>query len=362
MRATLIVPPIVQMLVFGFAVNLDVEHVKMVWSDLDGGPAARELLAAFEGSGRFSVALATQDEGLAQRALDRSEVDTVVRVLPGFSADIDRGRETAVQILVDGSNSNTANLVSAQCSQIVARFSQEQTAALQKRKMVGRATDAPVSLRLPAVVPEARAWFNPDLRSRRYFVPGILVNIIMLVTLTLTSMAIVREKELGTMEQLMVTPIRPAELIVGKTLPFALIGIAQLLLITTIAILVFDIPLRGSAAVLFLTSLLFIVCTLGLGLLISTISATQQQAMMTTLFVFQPFFMLSGFSFPIRNMPELAQWITYVNPMRYFMEIVRGIFLKGVGLEVLWPQTLALAVLGTAILGFSVMRFRKRLD
>lgn len=362
MRATLFVPPIIQMLVFGFAVNLDVEHVKMVWSDLDGGPAARELLASFEGSGRFSVALATNEEALAQRALDRSEVDVVVRLQPGFSAELERGRETSVQILVDGSNSNTANLVAAQCSQIVARFSQSKLSELQRRKLVGRAVNAPVQLRLPNVTAETRVWFNPDLRSRRYFVPGILVNIIMLVTLTLTSMAIVREKELGTMEQLMVTPIRPAELILGKTIPFAAIGIFQLVLITTLAILVFDIPLKGSAFFLLATSMLFILCTLGLGLLISTVSGTQQQAMMTTLFVFQPFFMLSGFSFPIRNMPELAQWITYINPMRYFMDIVRGIFLKGVGLEVLWPQTLALVVLGTCILAFSVMRFKKRLD
>lgn len=362
MRATLFVPPIIQMLVFGFAVNLDVEHVKMVWSDQDHGPAARELLAAFTGSGRFRVVLASEDEAQAQRALDRSEVDAVVRVMPSFSEDLARGRESSVQILVDGSNSNTANLVAAQCSQIVARFAQQKMGELQRRKLVGRAIQAPVALRLPSVTPEVRAWFNPDLRSRRYFVPGILVNIIMLVTLTLTSMAIVREKELGTMEQLMVTPIRPAELILGKTLPFAVIGLFQLLLITTMAIWVFDVPLRGSAGLLLVMSLLFLLCTLGLGLLISTISATQQQAMMTTLFVFQPFFMLSGFSFPIRNMPEVAQWITYLNPMRYFMEIVRGIFLKGVGLEVLWPQALALLLLGVSILSFSVLRFRKRLD
>jgi ABC-2 type transport system permease protein len=362
MRAMLIVPPLVQMLVFGYAVNLDVEHVKMVWSDLDGGPAARELLAAFEGSGRFTVVHNSRDENDAQRMLDQSEAEAVVRVMPGFSADLERGREASVQILVDGSNSNTANLVSAQCSQVVAQFSQERLAEMQRRKMVGRAVAAPVALRVPRVSAEARVWFNPDLRSRRYFVPGILVNIIMLVTLTLTSMAIVREKELGTMEQLMVTPIRPAELILGKTLPFAAIGLVQLLLMSLVALFVFDIPLRGSPWLLLATSILFLLCSLGLGLLISTISATQQQAMMTTLFVFQPAFMLSGFSFPIRNMPEVAQWITYVNPMRYFMEISRGIFLKGVGLETLWPQTLALGVLGVSILSFSVLRFRKRLD
>jgi ABC-2 type transport system permease protein len=207
-----------------------------------------------------------------------------------------------------------------------------------------------------------RVWFNPELKSRNYFVPGILVNIIMLVTLSLTSMAIVREKEIGTMEQLMVTPIRPFELILGKTLPFAAIGLGQLVFITSVALLVFRVPLRGSVLLLLLASVFFISCTLGLGLFISTISATQQQAMMTTLFVFQPMFMLSGFSFPIRNMPEVMQWVTRLNPMRYFMEVTRGIFLKGVGLDVLWPQVLALAVLGVGILTLSVLRFHKRLD
>jgi ABC-2 type transport system permease protein len=182
------------------------------------------------------------------------------------------------------------------------------------------------------------------------------------VTLTLTSMAIVREKEIGTMEQLMVTPVRPIELILGKTLPFAAIGLVQLLFITGVAMLLFKVPLHGSPLLLLLASICFLTCSLGAGLFISTISNTQQQAMMTTFFFFQPAFMLSGFSFPIRNMPEIAQWITYINPMRYFMEIVRGIFLKGVGLEVLWPQVLALGALGTTILVASALRFHKRLD
>ena len=175
-------------------------------------------------------------------------------------------------------------------------------------------------------------------------------------------MAIVREKEIGTMEQLMVTPIRPMELILGKTLPFAVIGLAQLALVTTAAMLLFDVPFRGSGWLLLLASLCFLACSLGAGLFISTISNTQQQAMMTTFFFFQPAFMLSGFSFPIRNMPQVVQWITYLNPMRYFMEVVRGIFLKGVGISILWPQILALAILGTSILALSALRFRKRLD
>ena len=199
--------------------------------------------------------------------------------------------------------------------------------------------------------------------SRNYFVPGVIVNIIMMVTLMLTALAIVREKEIGTMEQLMVTPIRPIELMLGKTLPFALVGLFDMVLVTAVALLVFHIPLRGSLLLLLLRlRVLFLMTTLGAGLFISTISHTQQQAMMATFFFFMPAFMLSGFTFPIRNMPVAVQWLTYLNPLRYFMEIVRGIFLKGSGVDVLWPQMVALAVFGVTILMLSARRFHKRLD
>lgn len=362
LRATLFVPPLLQLLVFGYAVNLDVEHATLAWMDQDNSVESRELLQEFTGSGRFTILRQLHSEEDTQRTLDSSEVESVVRILPGFAADLARGRAAAVQVLVDGSNSNTASLVAAQCTQVIQRFSTRKLEELQKQKLVGLAVDRPLRAALPNIVAEPRVWFNPELRSRNYFVPGVLVNIIMLVTLTLTSMAIVREKEIGTMEQLMVTPIRPIELIIGKTLPFAAIGLAQLLFITVVALLVFHVPLHGSPFLLVFASIFFIECTLGMGLFISTISATQQQAMITTLFVFQPAFMLSGFSFPIRNMPQAVQWVTYFNPMRYFMEVVRGIFLKGVGLEILWPQILALAVLGTSILTLSALRFKKRLD
>lgn len=362
MRATLIMPPLIQLLVFGYAVNLDVEHAKIAWMDQDRTIESRALLEAFTGSGRFTIVRYLESEAETQHSLDKSESDGVVRILPGFAADLARGREAAVQVLVDGTNSNTASIISTQCTQVIRQFAAEKLVTLQQQKLVGRAVDRPLRAPLPNLVAEPRVWFNPELKSRNYFVPGVLVNIIMLVTLSLTSMAIVREKEIGTMEQLMVTPIRPIELIIGKTLPFAVIGLVQLLFITTVALIVFRVPLMGNPALLVFSSLFFIECTLGLGLFISTVSNTQQQAMMTTLFLFQPMFMLSGFSFPIRNMPEIVQWITYLNPMRYFMEVVRGIFLKGVGISILWPQILALAVLGTSILALSALRFRKRLD
>ena len=214
----------------------------------------------------------------------------------------------------------------------------------------------------PLLSAESRIWFNVDLKSQNYFVPGVLVNIIALVTIMLTAMAIVREKEIGTMEQLMVTPIRPVELMLGKTLPFAAVGLLEVLLVTGAALLIFRVPFRGSLLLLLGCAAAFLLTTLGSGLLISTVSATQQQAMMASFFFFMPAFMLSGFDFPIRNMPLVVQVLTYLNPVRYFMEIVRGIFLKGIGLTVLWPQVTALLVLGTALIGLSILRFHKRLD
>src|SRR6266404_6021184 len=215
---------------------------------------------------------------------------------------------------------------------------------------------------MPQIVSRSRVWYNPDLKSRNYFIPGVVVNIITLVTLSLTAMAIVREKEIGTMEQLLVTPIRPVELILGKTLPFVLVGLWDLVLVVGAALLIFHVPFAGSFWLLLFAAFLFLLTSLGAGLFISTVSRTQQQAMLATFLFFQPFFMLSGFSFPIRNMPESVQWLTFLNPVRYFMDIVRGIFLRGSGIDTLWPELLALAVFGVAILWASVARFHRNLE
>ena len=207
-----------------------------------------------------------------------------------------------------------------------------------------------------------RPWYNPNIESQHFFVPGIVAFVIMLISLLLTSIAIIREKEAGTMEQLIVTPVKSYEFILGKTIPYIIISLIQLTAVTIVAIFWFEIPLAGSIPLLFLAACLFLLSTLGIGLFISTISSTQQQAMMTTFFFILPFFMLSGFVFPIANMPEVIQWLTYLNPLRYFLVILRGLFLKGVGLEVLWPQYLFLAVLGAIVFSGAIARFKKRLD
>lgn len=360
MRAMLVLPPLIQLLVFGYAVNLDVNQAQIAWMDEDRTPQSRELLSHFQGSGLFDILATPQSTVEMQRLLDTSTVDGVVRVLPGFGRDLEHGDATGVQILLDGTDSNSAQLVSAYSAQAIGRFTTQVMSKRQRTRQV--AAGVPVNANAPRITAEPRVWFNPELKSRNYFVPGVIVNILMLVTLSLTTMAIVREKEIGTMEQLMVTPIRPVELILGKTLPFVLIGFWDLLLVMAAALLFFRVPFVGSFGLLCFGSFLFILTNLGAGLLISTISKTQQQANMATFLLFQPFMMLSGFSFPIRSMPQAIQYFTYVNPMRYFLEVVRGIFLKGSGFDILWPNFLALGVFGVTILSISVMRFHKTIE
>jgi ABC-2 type transport system permease protein len=286
-------------------------------------------------------------------------------VLPGFAESLERGRPAGVQLLVDGTNSNTASLISGYSQQIVAAFATPMVRKQQQNlflALTSSGNTGTTSMKAPRLDVQTRVWFNADLLSRNYFVPGVMVNIIMLVTVMLTAMAMVRERELGTMEQLMVTPIRPVELILGKTLPAAFIGLVDMGLVVAGALLVFHIPFRGNPLLLLLCVVLFLFTTLGAGLLMSTISNTQQQAMMTSFMFATPAFMLSGFAFPIRNMPVVVQYFTYLNPLRYFMEIARSIFLKGTGAAVLWPQMLAMLVFGVSMLALSTSRFRKRLD
>jgi len=364
MRGMLILPPIIQLIVFGYAANLDVDNARIAWMDRDRSHQSRELLSDFQGSGRFQIVATPDGDAQMQRLLDHGDVDAVVRVLPGFARDVERGRSTSVQVLVDGTNSNTASIVANYASEAIARFSNGVLEKQQADKLVGRTMQSGAALHanIPRLDARPRVWFNPDLKSRNYFVPGVVVNIITLVTLMLTAMAIVREKEIGTMEQLMVTPIQPIELMLGKTLPFAVVGLFDVTLAVSVALALFHIPFRGSAWVLLLGAVVFLMTSLGAGLFISTVSRTQQQAMMSTFLFFQPFFLLSGFTFPIRNMPVAVQYLTFLNPVRYFLEIVRGIFLKGSGVNVLWPQLVALAIIGVSVLTMSALRFHKKLD
>jgi ABC-2 type transport system permease protein len=366
MRFLIFLPPIIQLIVFGYAVTLDVDHARIAWMDMSRTPESRALRACFEGSGRFDVVALPANQEEVQQLLDRSQVHAVVAVLPGFARDLARGRSAQVQVLLDGTDSNTASLVSAYAAGVISDFAGRIKPNPRNNQQIIQVTKVTTrgKLGLPesSVVPSTRVWFNSDLRSRNYFVPGVAANILLMVTLMLTAQAIIREKEIGTMEQLMVTPMRPIELMLGKTLPFALVGMVNMLLVTGAALLIFRIPFRGNFFLLMFCSLLFLMTSLGAGLFLSTISNTQQQANMGSFFFTTPAFMLSGFTFPIRNMPLPVQYLTYLNPLRYFLEIVRGVFLKGVGVSVLWPHILILAIYGTAVLSLSAVRFHKKLD
>jgi ABC-2 type transport system permease protein len=366
MRALLFLPPILQLVIFGYAVSLDVDHARIAWMDMSQTPESRALRARFESCGRFDVVALPGSEDEVQHLLDRSEVHAVVAVLPEFARDLARGRTAQVQVLLDGTNSNTASLVSAYAAGVISEYARivspnrpknPQLVQMTVRNAGGAGQSSP-----GLIASNTRVWFNPDLRSRNYFVPGVAANILLMVTLMLTAQAIIREKEIGTMEQLMVTPMRPIELIIGKTLPFALVGMINMLFVTGAALLIFQLSFKGSFLLLMFCSLLFLMTSLGAGLFLSTISNTQQQANLMSFFFTTPAFMLSGFTFPIRNMPIAVQYLTYLNPLRYFMEIVRGIFIKGVGVSILWPQMVILTIYGTAILTLSALRFHKKLD
>ena len=363
-RGLLFGPPLIQLIIFGFAVNMDVELTRIAWMDMDRTPESRALLSVFQGSSYFLIQEVLDHEDQIAQALDQGRVQAVVRILPGFARSIYRGDTAGVQILVDGTNSNTAGIMSNYISQAIAGYAGAVVLGQRNSRLMARTENlaGPVPSARGGLTVESRVWFNPNLRSRNYFIPGVVVNIVALVTIMLTAMSIVREKEIGTMEQLMVTPLRPIELMLGKLIPFAIVGLLQTVLITAAALLVFRIPFRGSVVLLFVSAFFFLLTTLGIGLFISTISRTQQQAMMSSFFFFMPALLLSGFSFPIRNMPVPVQYLTYLDPLRYFMEIVRSLFLKGIGLQYLWPQVAALFVFGVAILGLSALRFRKRLD
>ena len=354
MKAVIFVMPIVQVLVFGYAVTTDVRNVATAVVDRDGTASSRELLDRFSRSGYFDLAFRPETEAEVRGLLDRGDAAAVIRIDPGFEADLRAGRTARVQLLLDGTDSNTAGIVLDYAGRIAGEYS--------RRALVTRRARLTGDARAPATVEiESRAWFNENLESRNFYVPGVIAIIIMLITLMLTSMAVVREKEVGTMEQIIVTPIRPVEFILGKTLPFALIGFVDACAVAVVGVLWFKVPMVGSLTLLLGATVLYLMTTLGLGLFISTVSRTQQQAMMSTFFFYLPAVLLSGFLFPIRNMPEAVQAVTYLNPLRYFLVVLRGVFLKGVGPVVLWPQLAALAAMGVTTLWLASRRFRKTL-
>ncbi|HXW27466.1 MAG TPA: ABC transporter permease [Xanthobacteraceae bacterium] len=355
-RFRLIVPTILQMLLFGYAATFEVYHVSTAVLDLDHSQESRELMARFTSSNRLRVVKTALSQAEIDRAIDRSDAAVALVVHAGFAQLLRKGQSAPLQVIVDGTNSNTALIALGYANTIAAGFAQDYTTDLMQRTRGVRGT------RQVQVVLEQRPWFNPDFNGRWFFVPGVIGTLTLVIIVNLTAFAIVREREVGTLEQIMVSPIRPAEFILGKTIPFFIVALGEVALIVTVGMLWFQVPFVGNPLVMLLGTTLYLLSLLAVGLLISTLCSTQQQAFSTNFFVLNPFFILSGFSFPIASMPDVLQWLTLINPLRYYLVVIRGTFLKGVGVDVLWPDLAAMAAIAVVLLAVSILRFRKTLE
>jgi ABC-2 type transport system permease protein len=349
-----IMAPVLQLMLLAYAATTDVRNVAVVFADADRSAASRELIQRFDASPTFTIAAVVTGIAEVDPYLERGDAWIAVNIPAGYGTGVAAGRPQKVQVIADGSDSNSAGVSLGYATNLIAAYGRDVTTRMASPDGVPEAAAGTIE-------PVVRVWFNPTLESRFFMVPGVVALLLLMVTTNLSAMGIVREKEIGTLEQLNVTPLRRSELIVGKLLPYAIVGIIDVVLVLSVAVFWFEIPLRGSVVLLFGMTLVYLLSTLGLGLFVSTISSTQQQAMMTTTFFFLiPMVLLSGFVFPIENMPAVVQPVTYLIPLRYFLVILRSIFLKGVGLETIWPQALALAGWGVVILALAIARSSKR--
>lgn len=352
--AIVVMAPIIQLFMLAYAATTDIRNVPIVVADGDRSQASRELVNRFDASPSFTVTQVFNSPPDVDPSLERGEAWMALIIPRGYGAGLEQGQPQSVQVVADGSDANSAGVSLSYATNLIQSFGQE----LGARSARGSTRPTGPSASIQPVV---RVWFNPRLESREFMIPGVIALLLLVVTTNLSSMGIVREKELGTLEQLNVTPLTRAELIVGKLLPYGMVGLIDVVLVLSVAIFWFHVPMRGSYLLLFGLTLVYLLTTLGLGLFVSTISSTQQQAMMTSTFFFLlPMVLLSGFVFPIENMPAVVQPFTYLIPLRYFLVILRSIFLKGVGLETLWPQVVALTGWGVGILLLAIARSTKR--
>ena len=359
LRIMIVAPPIMMLLIFGYAANTDVDNIRFALVDNDRSHASREYVSRFTGSPEFVIYSDTTSAGEAVTMLDRGEIDFILRIQKGFSKRIREGHSAEAQVIVDGSDSSRASVVMSYIGAVTEGYNREKISRTLSLNVQRRGEST--ALRRGEAVLQERIMFNQDLRSLNFFLPSMIGLVITLITIMLTSMSIVKERESGTIEQINVSPLHPFEYIMGKLIPFAIVGFGDIIVITMLAIFWFDVPFRGSFIFLLAAGILYILSTLAVGLFISTISMTQQQAMLSSFLFFLPAILLSGFIFPVYSMPESIRLITYFNPMRYFMEIIRSVFLKGTGIGILWPQILALAVIGGSLLALSVKRYSKRM-
>jgi ABC-2 type transport system permease protein len=356
----LLIAPLLQLFMFGYACRLDVENVATVIVDLDRTTLSRDIIEAFSRSGYFQIVDKVNSYDDIDWFLTTGSASLAILIPPDLERRIQGNRTAQIGILIDGVDTISAGTVSGYAQSIVKRFGLDIMNQKTKR-MQGTLYTSPIPrLIIPSFADAGRSWFNPNLTSKDFFVPGTVVLILLALCVILTSSVLVREKETGTLEQLMVAPLSRLELILGKTIPCLIIEVTTLFIITPLAFVTFDIPFRGSMGFFLAASMLFLITASGIGVTISAFCKTQQQAILTSFMFMQPAVLLSGFAFPIQNMPEVIQYLTYLNPLRYFMTIVRGVFLKGTGWEVLWPQVIPLIIMAVFFIGLAAALFKKR--
>ena len=357
MLAIIFVAPIIQLILLGYAVTIDIKHIYVgVW-DADKSQYSRELTSKILNSGYFDFRGVVENDAQLEENFKRSKYDFVLYFSPDFSRKIKKFEKAQFEIIADGSDSNLTAIGMNYLNQIIIKENN-----YRRNKNINKISGVMrQKINLPLISPQIRIRYNPELKSSDFMVPGVIGLILTLTTMLLTSMAITREKEAGTIEQLIVSPLKPLEIIVGKTLPFLIIAMADIVLVLTVSTFAFNIYVKGSLLLLFVSSLLFVLSTLGVGLFISTISKTQQQAMLTGFMFNFPSMIISGFTFPISNMPLAIQYLSYAIPLRYFFIIIRGIILKGNGIAILWPEILSLFIFGITILFLSALRFQKKI-
>jgi drug efflux transport system permease protein len=353
LRFFLIVPPLIQLLTYGYVVNFDIKHVALAVFDESRTMESRQLIERFASNEWFNVKYFVKSQKELLHLVDWGDITMALWIQWDFATRMRQGKSGRLQVIVDATDSNAALIVSRYAGTVIADYNQQQL----NQRLARQGQDWAGQSGLPLDI-EPRAWFNSNLISRYSMVPGVIAMVVLLVSLMLTALSVVREKEIGTLEQILVTPIRPIELMLGKTIPFVIISLVEVAMVTALGILWFEVPFRGSFLVLLLGTMAFLFNSVGLGLLISTVSTSQQQAMMAGNLFLTPAILLSGLIFPIANMPVFFQYLTYLNPLMYFIIVAQGVFLKGAGLALLWPQITAMTVLGLGMLGLAVARFK----
>jgi len=370
MRGVLFGPPIIMIIIFGYAINMDVNSVSLAVLDEDKTAMSRGLIDKFTGSGYFNLHSYLGSDKELNPLMDRGSVDAFIHIRRNLSKNFKTGRMSEIQLIIDGTDSNRGAVINAYVNEIMQGYFLGKYLDRIKTEVIYRSSslassqpgDSAGLTMSKGIQIVDRAYFNPTLLSQNFFLPGIVGFIVSLITVMLTSMSIVKERESGTMEQIVVSPIKPIEFIMGKTIPFAIIGFIDMLIVTLITIFWFGVPFKGNMLFLFFAAFFYILCSLAVGIFISTISKTQQQAMMSFFLYFLPAMLFSGFVFPVYSMPEIIQIVTYVNPLMYFIVIIRGVFLKGVGIAVLWKEILVLFVIGVVLLYVSARRLSRRME